>query len=169
MPVKDYLKRRQGMTDPFDRRIGIIGVALVFGSLKNSGKSWDEIDPILDHLLRSNDVWAQAPFLSVLIVYQYGIKNNLKVDFRKPNKKYGDLGADIELDMHILEWADQNNYALLRDIFMVAALEALVQVCQKYKLDDKIPIIEAELAKYHPIPNTLTEAQEYGENGLLRD
>ena len=169
MPVKDYLKRRQGMKDPFDRRIGIIGVALVFGSLKNSGKSWDEIDPILDHLLRSNDVWAQAPFLWVGINYLYGIKNDLKVEFRKPHKKYGDLGADIELDMHILEWADQHNYALLRDIFMVAALEALVQVCKKYKLDDKTPIIEAELAKYHSIPNTLQEAQEYRDTGLLKD
>ncbi|MAP23937.1 MAG: hypothetical protein CMM87_00165 [Rickettsiales bacterium] len=169
MPVKDYLKRRQGMKDPFDRRIGFIGVALVFENMQKDGKAWQEIKPTLDHLLRSNDVWAQAPFLYAQLAYRYGIKNDLKVEFQRINKKYGALPIALELDMHILEWADQHNYALLRDIFMVAALEALVQVCKKYKLDDKTPIIETELAKYHPIPNTLQEAQEYEDTGLLRD
>lgn len=48
MPVKDYLKRRQGMNDPFDRRIGFIGVALVFENMQKDGEVWKEIKTILN-------------------------------------------------------------------------------------------------------------------------
>jgi hypothetical protein len=45
MPVKDYLKRRQGMNDPFDRRIGFIGVALVFKNMQKMTKSGKKSRP----------------------------------------------------------------------------------------------------------------------------
>ena len=168
MNISHNIKKREGMHDPFDRRVDFIGVALVFGRLKNSGKVWDIIQPQLDHLLRSNNLFAEAPFLWVGINYRYGIKNDLQVEFTRPHKKYGDVGASVELNMEILMWADKNNVNLLRDIFMVAALEALIQVCKKYKLP-KVHLIEEERAKYHDIPNTIEEAQAFGEEGLLKE
>lgn len=147
------------MHDPFDRRVGFIGVALVKGRLRNSMKSWEEIEILLDKLIRQNNLFEGAPFLWVGIDFMYGIKNDLKVKFSRPNKKYGDLPVSLELDMKILQWADQNNLNLLHDIFMIAALEALIQVGQKYKLSIE-PFVE-ERAKYGNIPNTIKECEEY--------
>tara|TARA_Y100000588_G_scaffold368445_1_gene436354 strand:- start:1421 stop:1930 length:510 start_codon:yes stop_codon:yes gene_type:complete len=167
MPVKDYLKKREGMHDKFDRRLGIIGVALVFENIKKDGEAWGEIDPILDKLLRDNAVWEEAPFLWVGLAYRYGIKNDLVIEKRPYiDKKWGSLDVGVQLDTHILEWADKNSYSLLRDIFLVAALNVFVQVCKKYKLDDKISCLEKELRKYHPIPNSIDEAIRYAAQGL---
>lgn len=148
------------MHDPFDRRIGFISVALVKGRIKNDMGFWKEIKPEIDNLLRENNVFKKAPFLWVGLNYRYGIKNDLKLEFQRINKKYGDLGVALELDMNILKWADENNLTLLKDIFMIAALEALLQVCDKYKLPKEA--IALERAKYGNIPSTIEECESYG-------
>lgn len=148
------------MHDPFDRRVSCVGVALVMGGMKNNGKVWKKIfKETLDLILKESDTFKTAPFLWVAITYRYGIKNDLKFEFKRINKKYGDLGVALELDMDVLMWADKNNLDLLHDIFMIAALEALLQVCKKYKLPSEA--IEKERAKYGNIPNTIEECEEY--------
>jgi hypothetical protein len=149
------------MHDPFDRKIGFVGVALVKGRVKNGIKSRKGIEIQLDNVIRVNTIFNGAPFLSVLLVYRYGIKNDFKLEFKRINKKYGDLDVALELDMQILQWADQSNLDLLHDIFMIAALEALLQVCDKYKLPKEV-IVEERL-KYGNIPNTIKECEMYGK------
>ncbi len=149
------------MHDPFDRKIGFVGVALVKGRVKNGIKSRKDIEIQLDNIIRVNTIFNGAPFLSILLVYRYGIKNDFKLEFKRINKKYGDLDVALELDMQILQWADQNNLYLLHDIFMIAALEALLQVCDKYKLPKEV-IVEERL-KYGNIPNTIKECEMYGK------
>jgi len=147
------------MHDPFDRRMGFGGVDLVGGRLKNTGVAWDAVDCHLDYLLRVHGYFEGAPFLWVGLIFRYGTKNDLKIEFKRVDKKYGDLPIALELDMKILQWADQNNLELLIDIFMIASLEALLQVAKKYKLPDG-PFLE-ERAKYGDIPNTIAECEQY--------
>jgi hypothetical protein len=147
------------MHDPFDRRIGFIGVALVLGRLRNNGKAWKLIKEFLDPLIRSNDLFKDMPFLWIGIDFRYGIKNDLKVEYSRINKKYGDLCIAVELDMEILEWADRHNLDLLHDIFMIAALEALIQVGRKYKFP--VNLFEEERRTYGAIPSTLEECETY--------
>jgi hypothetical protein len=91
--------------------------------------------------------------------FLYGIKNDLKARYSRIHKQYGDLPVSVELDMKILMWADKNNLQLLHDIFMIAALEALIQVCDKYKLPKEVIIEERQ--KYGQIPNTVEECENY--------
>jgi hypothetical protein len=154
------------MHDPFDRRLGFGGVALVFGRMRNAGKAWVKIEESLDPLIRNNNLFKESPFLYVQLIFRYGIKNELKLEFKRINKKYGDLGISLELDMEILMWADKNNLELLHDIFMVSVLEALIQVAKKYKLPDELFI--KERAKYNDIPNTIEECEALEGKGLLK-
>lgn len=149
---------------PFDRRIGFIGVALVKGRLKNSGEPYSKVKSFLNEFLKVKGYFQNAPFLWVGLAFRYGIKNDLKLEFQRINKTYGDLPVALELNMEILKWADQNNLDLLHDIFMIAALEALIQVAHKYNLPDG-PFLE-ERAKYGNIPNTIEECQAYKRPSL---
>lgn len=148
------------MYDPFDRKITCSAVALVFGRMRQDGKVWKKIfDQTLDPLIRQHDLFKSVPFLYVGILYQYGIKNDLKLHYDRIGKKYGDLFVHLELDMEVLMWADKHNLDLLHDIFMIAALEALIQVGRKYKFPTTV--FEEERAKYGDIPNTIEECLEY--------
>lgn len=150
------------MHDPFDRRVSCVGVALVKGRLRSRGILDKIFDKTLDPIIRQAETFKNATFLWVAITYRYGIKNDLKLEFKRINKKYGDLGVALELDMEILMWADQNNLNLLHDIFMISALEALLQVCKKYKLPSEV--IEIKRSKYGNIPNTIEECEWYKLN-----
>lgn len=91
-------------------------------------------------------------------MHLFGEKNNLSPKFQRISKTYGDLSLSIELDVKILEYASEHNLDLLKDIYMVAALEALIQVCAKYKLPDQV--FQEERTKYRDIPNTIDECQQ---------
>ena len=47
----------------------------------------------------------------------------------------------------------------MHDIFMIAALEALIQVCYKYKLEKDVLL--QERSKYGAIPNSIEECEAY--------
>jgi len=147
------------MHDPFDRRIGFLGVALVKGRIKNDGQCWFQIKTYLNNFLKKYHYFNGGSFLWLSLAYRYGIKNDLKLEFQRINKTYGDLPIALELDMEILQWADQNDLELLHDIFMIAALEALIQVAKKYKLP--MEAFVEERSKYGNIPNTIDECKCY--------
>ncbi len=147
------------MHDPFDRRISCGATDLVKGRVKNDGKIRINIKTHLEVFLKAHNYFQGAPFLWVGLSYRYGIKNDLKLEFQRINKTHGDLPVALELDMEILKWADQNDLELLHDIFLIAALEALIQVAQKYKLPIE-PFLE-ERIKYGNIPNTIEECKTY--------
>ena len=133
------------------------GVALVKGRLQNGLKMMSQNE--IELIIKNSQVLLSAPFLWIGMIYRYGIKNDLKVDFGRIDKTYGDLPIAVELNMEILIWADKNNIDLLHDIFMIAALEALIQVCDKYKLDKHIILDERK--KHGEIPNTIEECLDY--------
>ncbi|CAO5682730.1 MAG: hypothetical protein HEEMFOPI_01770 [Holosporales bacterium] len=147
------------MHDPFDRRISFCAAALVKGRIYDDFNCWDKIKTYLNILLKKTEYFQTDKFLYVQLLYRYGIKNNLKVDFGRINKKYGDLPIAVELDMEILMWADKNNIDLLHDIFMIAALEALIQVCNRYKLPKEA--IEEERKKFGEIPSSIDVCKKY--------
>ena len=131
--------------------------ALVMGRVRNGLKMMDQ--DFIEALIIKSIFLENAPFLWVHLSYRYGIKNDLKVVLQRIDKKYGDIQIALELDMEILQWADKNNLELLHDIFMIAALEALVQVGEKYKLPTEVFLEERQ--KYGNIPNTIEECENY--------
>lgn len=139
-----------------NRKFVTSAVALVLGKLSNEKIS---IRDDIERIIINSNFLENAPFEWIGLMYLYGIKNNLKVEFHKISKKYGDLSVDLELDMDILKWADQNNLGLLRDIFMIAALEAIIQIGKKYHLP--IGVFIEERAKYGNIPDTIEECEAY--------
>ena len=140
-----------------DRKFVPGATALVKGRVKNGLRLMPQ--DIVESIILKSSILEQAPFLWISLSYRYGIKNDLKVIFQGINKKYGDLDIALELDMEILQWADKNNLDLLHDIFMIAALEALIQVGEKYKLPTET--FKNERSKYGNIPNTIEECESY--------
>jgi hypothetical protein len=122
-------------------------------NLKYTVSIQDDIEKIMidSHFLE------EAPFKWVGLIYRLGIKNDLKPEYQRINKKYGDLPIAVEIDTDILKWADRNDVKLLKDLFMMAGLEALIDVGKKYKLPTEK--IEAERAKYGPFPNSVEELE----------
>lgn len=135
------------------------GVALVTGRVKNDGKTLKRIQDNIESLIINSDFLKGSLFRWIGLIYRYGKKTDLKVEFKKINKTYESLPIALELDMEILEWADKYNLELLHDIFMIAALEALIQVGQKYKLP--IEPFVTERTKYGQIPNNIFECTRY--------
>ena len=149
------------MPNKFGNYFAIYGaVALVKGRVKNCLKVMSRVDKYLDNLVYIKKFMEDPlPFKWVGLLFRYGIKNDLKVEFQRIHKKDGDLPIALELDMEILQWADKNNLELLHDIFMIAALEALIQVGEKYKLPTDV--FRVERSKYGTIPNTIEECKAY--------
>lgn len=147
------------MANKFGQDFVIVGtIGLVKGRIQNF-KKITEVDSYLDSIIKEMYLLKEASFLWIGLILRYGIKNNLKLEFQRIDKKDGELPIALELDMKILQWADQNNIGLLYDIFMIAALEALIQVGQKYKLP--IDVFIQERSKYGTIPNTIEECKSY--------
>ncbi|WP_010304124.1 Imm39 family immunity protein [Candidatus Odyssella thessalonicensis] len=121
-----------------NRRLSFSAVALVAGRLRNSYSALlsvrNKIEPIL--IKDWFNINPLPPFKWVGLMFQYGIKNSIiPPKYGKIHPKYGDLPLKIELDMSILEWADRHDVKLLEEIFEISALEALIHVGKKYKLD----------------------------------
>ena len=131
-------------------------VSLVRLNLKNE-KYIVSIQDEIEQIMISTNFLENAPFEWVGLIYRYGLKNMLVPEYSRISKKYGDLPLAIELDSHLLLWADGNNIKLLKDIFILSALLALVHVGEKYNLS--YSGIEDELKKYPPFPTTLEDCE----------
>jgi hypothetical protein len=135
-------------------------VALVKERLRNVSKTafiQDKIESIIidAHFLDN------APFKWVGLIYRYGLKNMVRPEYQRINKKWGDLPIAVELDTRVLQWADEHDLELFKDIHMIAGLEALIDVGKKYKLPTEM--IEAERNKYGDIPNSIEESEAHPE------
>ena len=146
------------MKSMHDKKFATSAVALVKGRIRDRDASLNSRD-FLDELVKKTGFLDKAPFLWIGVTIFYGIKNDLKCRFRKIDPKDGELEVGLELDMEILQWADKNNLDLLRDIFMIAGLEVILQVGKKYKLPTHA--FEEERKKYGNIPNTIEECESY--------
>lgn len=131
-------------------------VALVKERLKNEHHIigiQDEIEKIIidSHFLDN------APFKWVGLMYRYGLKNKLKPEYDRIDKKDGELPIAVELNTRILQWADDHDLQLFKDIFMIAALETLLDVGKQYNLP--IDLIKQEREKYGDIPSAIEELE----------
>lgn len=150
------------MASKFGKDFTSNSVGIIKGRVRNGSRISELVDQKIDSLIKDKKWIEGQKFIYVLMTFLYGTKNNLKVNFGRINKKYGDLSISVELDMKIIEWADQYNLELLSDIFTIAALEALIQVGHKYKIPTDF--LESERKKYAYIPSTIDQCIHYDKH-----
>lgn len=150
------------------RPIGFIGVALIKGKLRQTGKALISTrDAVEAFIIKQLHFFDDAPFKWVGLAYRYGTRNHLKPYYQKINQKYGDIPVAIELNMEVLQAADRISLDLLRDIFTVGALECLIDIGRKYKLPTDIFV--AERIKYNDIPETAEEVEALPNHRLVKE
>lgn len=111
----------------------------------------------IEKLVIDSGMLKEAPFNVVYHQYYYGDKTDLKLKSRI-NKKDKDIQTKVELDMDILQWADMYNLKLFLEIMMIGALEPLIDLGKKYKLE--IGLIEKERKYFREkIPETIKECE----------
>ncbi len=132
-------------------------VALVVGRfVKNGHLRIKEIKPIFNYMYDKNNFLGQK-FMTIGLIYRYGIKTNLVPEYDRVSTKYKDLFVYVELDTVILDWADKNNPELLKEIYLIATCEAVLHVLRKYNLPtDPVEKIRSKLGN---IPLTIEECQ----------
>lgn len=131
-------------------------IFLVRGRLKNSSSTASIQDDIEEIIIDSHFL-ENAPFKWIGLFYRLGIKNKLKPEYQRIDKKDGELPIAVEIDFELLKWADDHDVPLLKDLFMMAGLEALIHVGKKYKLPTEM--IEEERAKYGAFPESIEDLE----------
>lgn len=139
--------------------INPVGVCdLVLKANVNNGLIlFDELRSVTNHMYDRN-LFPQDKFVRIGVLFLYGIKTDLKPRYDRIDKKYKDLPISIELDTEILRWADTYDLELMKEIFMIATCEGVLDVLRKYKLPTK-PVEEVR-ARYTTIPLTIDECVE---------
>ncbi len=115
------------------------------------------LDSII-HTMYDHYFFPQDTFVRISLLFLYGIKTDLEPRYERIDKKYKDLPISVELDTSIMEWAEFYDLELMKEIFMIATCEAVLDVLRKYKLP--IEPIEKLRAKYTTIPETIEECEQ---------
>lgn len=131
-------------------------IYLIRGHLMNERKTACIHDD-LEKIVIDSGMLENAPFKWIGLMYRYGTKNMLKPNYMRINQKYGELPIAVEIKFEILRWADHHDVPFLTEILMIAGLEALIHVCDKYNL--RKDYITAERSKYGNIPETIEECE----------
>lgn len=126
-----------------NRKLVIGGVALVEGRFKNVGPAIDLVRNELEALIIECDLLARAPFQWIGLIIRLGLKDRWSPEYKKINKKHGDLPVSIEVDMRELGNA---NVEVLCARFRAATLEALIQIASKYMLPDEA-LLDAQIRR----------------------
>lgn len=113
--------------------------------------------PITDYMY-DRFLFPQDKFDWIHLRFGYGIKTDLKPHYRRIDKKYKDLPISIELDTEIMRWADTYDLELMKEIFMIAICEGVLDVLRKYKLPTQP--VENLRSQYTTIPLTIEECEE---------
>ncbi len=115
------------------------------------------LDSII-HTMYDRYFFPQDKFVRIGLLFLYGIKTDLKARYERIDKKYKDLPISVELDTSIMEWAELYDLELMKEIFMIATCEAVLDVLRKYKLPTEP--IEKVRAQYTTIPETIEECEQ---------
>lgn len=131
---------------------GIIDMVKVrLPNIKHVVSMQDDIEKII---IDSNFL-ENAPFKWVGLMYRVGIKNDLIPEYNRIDKKDGELPIAVEIDFELLKWADDRDVKLLKDLFMMAGLDALIHVGKKYNLPTEK--IEEARSIYGVFPSSVEE------------
>jgi hypothetical protein len=121
---------RPPATPPHNRKLGLLGVALVKARFpKSTGGALDSIRDEFEARLIETRFFEGAPFSWITIAIRYGLKNEEMPVFQRISTKYGDLPLAIEVDSHELISGS------LEDIqarFRRAVARALAAVISRY-------------------------------------
>ena len=102
------------------------------------------VQDLIERIIINSTILDNAPFKWINLMYRLTERNKLKPYYMKINQKYGDLPIAVELDLDLLKWADNTDPQILIDIFMMAGLEALLYVCDKYQLSKELILSERQ-------------------------
>ena len=128
-----------------------------FGRVKNTAKVLNQ--DFMESLLEKSKFLEKAPFEWVHLTFLFGEENNLEVAYQGIDPEYNDLQTSVELNVAVLQWADNNSQKLLHDIFVIASLEALMQIGRKYDLP--IEMIQEEHTNFLSIPKDVEACKFY--------
>ena len=134
-------------------------VGCVKGRVKRDTPICQKASERIIELITDSNILKDAPFEWVGMTYHYTIMNHLKLQYVRIDKKYGEVPVSVSLRMDVLEWADKHNLDLMYEVFMIAALECMLQLCKKYKLSDEL--FKTERLKFKQIPESVEECIEH--------
>lgn len=133
-------------------------IFIVNGRLVNL-RSTLNIQNDIEKIVIDSNFLENSPIVWIGLMYRIGKKNMIKPQYGRIDKKDGELPIAVEIKFDVLKWADDNNLKLLKDIFMIAGLEALIDVGKKYNLPTEHIVVER--AKYGVIPDSAEEIQAH--------
>lgn len=120
----------------------------------------------IEALMTASGMLENAPFSCVGLMYKFGLGNKFAPIFRSVHTN-DHLPLTIEIKTTIVQWADEHNLQLLKDMFMIAGLEALLHVCDKFNLPKSL--IFAERLKYWNVPETEEDCENmYGRDNKVQ-
>ncbi len=100
----------------------------------------------------------RAPFTWIGLMYRYGEKNTFEPEYKRIDKKDGELPIAIEIASDWIEYASFNNEAMLEQIFESTALIALIYVGKKYNLPiDGLDVRLKEIGGFPELPEDYYE------------
>ena len=116
-----------------DRKLVLGGVALTMARVKHklAGPAMDRVRDDLEKEILHTEYLAHAPFKWVSLIIREGLVDEVKPHYQRISRKYGDLPLAIEIDVHRLLDASEDEMA---DVYREATLRALVHAGQKYDL-----------------------------------
>lgn len=151
--IKQFIKNARKSKMAHNRKFVPGYIFLLMGRLRNLNQL--NIQNDIEKIIIDSNFLENAPFKWVGLMYRIGLKNTLKPHYGRIDQKDGELPIAVEVKFELLKWADENDLKLLKDICMIAGLEALLHVGNKYNLP--IESIASERAKYGDILESLEE------------
>lgn len=112
----------------------------------------------MERIIIESGILDHVPFKWVGLIYRIENETRTTRPYSwKVNQKYGDIPLSVVLDFDVMKWTDLYNVQLMKDIFMAAALDAMIFVAKKFKYPPDYFV--AERAKYGPIPESVEECE----------
>lgn len=117
-----------------NRKLAIGGVSLTMARIRPVKQNIAAANRVRDELERElieSGFFERAPFRWVGLMIRYGLVDETEPHYEKINQKHGDLPLAIEIDVHRLLGASEDEMAA---VYRKAALLALVDAGEKYQL-----------------------------------
>ncbi len=116
-----------------NRKLVLGGVALTMARIpaRANAMAANQVRDELEQEMVSSGYLDDAPFTWVGLVIRYGLRNEIIPQYSPINKKHGDLPVAIEIDVHRLLNASEEQMA---QVYREATLRVLVHVGEKYSL-----------------------------------
>jgi len=132
-----------------DRLLVLGGSATVVGRLRFSGRAIDEVRNEVERLMIDSAFLRGAPFRWISLIFRYGTETKLEPEYGKIDRQDGELPITVELEMEKLRRIDRPRlHEELKRVFMLATLDALVDVGKRYGLPTEA-LLERRTDVYH--------------------